>query len=791
MNTKYISKLEYSLVLEQLSDFCITNFGKELCSNLLPQNNKEIVLNLLNETSEAVTLFSKKKLPPIEALPDIGYSLKTLESSGILSIKALLELAKIFKMAFSLKEYFSNDLDNDTNIFPILEIYFSNLYTNSSIYEEIFKALPDENSVSDQASTKLASIRKEQRKLEESIKDKLNHFIHSSTYSKYLQEAVITLRNNRYVIPVKSEYRTMIKGFVHDVSSSGSTIFIEPMVIFELNNQLNIIKSEEVIEIEKILANLSSLFYCYTNELKKDIKIIGKLDFIFSKARYAILLDGICPILNENKEITLLGARHPFIDKDKVVPIDITLGKDYRSLVITGPNTGGKTVTLKTVGLLTLMACSGLFIPAKPSSSLYVFDSIYANIGDEQSIAESLSTFSSHMSNIIEILKYSTSESLVLLDELGSGTDPVEGSSLAISILETLFNKGMLTISSTHYPELKKYCFTTQGFENASCSFDLENLKPTYQLLVGVPGQSNAFAISRKLGLENEILDRAKSFLASDHISMEELLKSIYDDKLTIEKEKENIQKNSSQIELLRKSLEQKENTLQDKNNSMIEKAKQDARKILMDAKKEASSMIQEMNRIYENTSSSSIKNLNQIRNKLNDSIKDTATTSAKNAQIIPNIDEEDLQIGKIVHIHSLSQDGFLLSLPNKSKEVQVQIGNVKMMIPISQIARIKEPANTKKSSGSSSYKTNKTKTATSEINVIGHNTEEAIFVIDKFLDDSALSKLQTVRIVHGKGTGILRKAIAKYLKTNSHVKDFRLGVYGEGETGVTVVTLK
>lgn len=792
MNKKYINNLEYPLVLKALSEFCVTDIGKKLCNNLEPKNTHEIVTKLLQETSEAMNLYSKKKSLPISQLPKIDYSIKLLESSGVLSIKSLLELASILKMADSLKNYFFKDDSINTKNFPILEEYFSLLYTNSGICDTIFSILLDENTICDKATPKLLSIRKEKRKLEESIKEKLNNFVHSSKFSKYIQENLITLRNERYVIPVKEEYRSIIKGFIHDISASGSTVFIEPTIIFELNNELNLKKSEEINEIESILANLSSLFYPYTKQLQNNITYITTIDFVFAKAKCATYMDCICPTLNKDKQIHLIGARHPFIPKDKMVPIDVHLGKDYNTLVITGPNTGGKTVTLKITGLLTLMACSGLFIPAKSSSSIYVFDEVYSDIGDEQSIIESLSTFSSHMTTIVDILKNSTSQSLILLDELGAGTDPIEGSSLAISILEEFYNKSSLTIATTHYSELKNYCIIKEGFENASCSFDLENLQPTYQLLIGVPGQSNAFNISRKLGLNEDILKRANTFIKKDYAEIEVLLKNIYDNKLTIENEKSQIQKNSKQIELLRKTLEKKQNQLQDKSNSIVENAKKQAREILLDAKKQASLLIQEINHISKNIDSSSLQKLNQMRNNINNSIKSNLSSSnAVENDSSYFVNEHDLKIGCIVYIPFLDKEGCILSLPNKTKEVLLQIGNMKMMVPISKIGEIKNPLKNETFTGSSSYNISKTKTANSEINVLGYNVEEAIFVIDKFLDDSILAKLQTVRIVHGKGTGALRNGIHKYLKTNSYVKSFRLGTYGEGEMGVTVVELK
>lgn len=793
MNEKYIQKLEFNKILELLSAFCVTSMGKNLSNTLKPQNDKNTVSILLRETSEAVTLLYKKHYPNFVPIVDITHILKTLESNSILSAKALLDVSKILKLSSDLKNYFYEDNETPIDSFPILEQYFSSLYTNLSVEEVIEKSIIDEFTISDNASTELNTIRRKQRKLEETIKDKLNSFIHSSSYSKYIQENLITIRNDRYVIPVKEEYRNMVNGFIHDFSSSGSTVFIEPMNVFELNNEIATLKSEETKEIEKILSNLTALLYPITQEIKNTTSLIGKLDFIFAKAKYAIRIRAIEPEINDNKFINLINARHPLIDDSLVVPININIGINFSSLVITGPNTGGKTVSLKTVGLLTLMACSGLHIPADEHSSIYVFDNIYADIGDEQSIKESLSTFSSHMRNIVEMLNNSTAESLILLDELCTGTDPIEGSSLAISILEAFYNKGLLTIATTHYSEIKNYALITNGFENASSEFDLTNLKPTYKLLLGIPGKSNAFEISRKLGLDNKIIQRAASFITSDNISIEELLKTIYDNKLEIDKEKEEIEKNLSQAELLRKNLENKNTDIRKKELSIIENAKVEARKILLDAKNQVSDAIKEVNRVYNNMNSNSIKDLNNIRNNINSSIKETVSFSSTNEYKKNNsLNKDDVFIGMNVYITNLSQYGTVLSNVNKSNQVQVQIGSAKMMIDLSNL--VKSNMSSTKSSkltSTSSYKTNKAKTAVTEVNVIGFNVEEAIFTIDKYLDDCYLAKLNTVRIVHGKGTGTLRKGIHAFLKTHSHVKNYRLGTFGEGEMGVTVVELK
>lgn len=793
MNKKYIEKLEFNKILEVLENSCLTYIGKDLANNLKPQNNKDLVRIILRETTEAVTLLYKKHSPNFISIVDITHIAKTLESNCILTAKSLLDVSKILRLSNDLKNYFYENNETCTDSFPILEQYFSTLYTNLSVQETIEKSIIDEFTISDDASSELKAIRRKQRKLEETIKDKLNSFIHSSNYSKYIQENLITIRNDRYVIPVKEEYRTMINGFIHDFSKAGSTAFIEPMNIFELNNEIATLKSEESKEIEKILSNLTGLLYPIIEEIKNTTELIGKLDFIFAKANYAMKIRATEPEINDKKFINLINARHPLIDDSFVVPININLGINFSSLIITGPNTGGKTVSLKTVGLLTLMACSGLHIPADEKSSIYVFDNVYADIGDEQSIKESLSTFSSHMRNIIEMLNVSTSDSLILLDELCTGTDPIEGSSLAISILEAFYNKGLLTIATTHYPEIKNYALVTNGFENASSEFDLVNLKPTYKLLLGIPGKSNAFEISKKLGLDSKIIDRANSFISSDNISIEELLKSIYDNKLNIEKEKEEIDKNLSQAELLRKSLENKNNDLKQRELSIIENAKIEARKILLDAKAQVSDAIKEINNIYDNVNSTSIKDLNNIRNNINSSIKETVSTSSNiENQRNNSLDKEDVFIGMNVYVTNLSQYGTVLSNTNKSNQVQVQVGNAKMMIDLANLVK-SNTSSTKngKLTSTSSYKTNKAKTAVTEINVIGYNVEDAIFTIDKYLDDCYLAKLNTVRIVHGKGTGTLRKGIHQFLKTNSHVKNFRLGTFGEGEMGVTVVELK
>lgn len=767
MNTKYLETLEYNKIIEILNTYCKTYIGKENLLKLAPSFDYEVVAHLLSETNEAVNLSIRKSSIPLGEIPNISLWIKQLESYSVLSAKALLEVSRILKISRELKEYFYSDENFDVSNFPILLEYFSNIYTNQGIEEKIAAVILDETTIADNASNKLFAIRKQIKKLEQDIREKLNSFIHSSSYSKYIMEPIITIRNDRFVIPIKEEYKGQIKGFIHDVSSSGSTVFIEPISIFEMNNQITNLKVDESVEIDKILQNLSSILYDHTDFIQSNIDIIGKLDLIFAKARYSIDINATVPIINDKKYINLVKAHHPLIAKDIVVPIDISIGESYTSLVITGPNTGGKTVTLKTVGLILLMAYSGIFIPCSENSSIHVFDHIFADIGDEQSIQESLSTFSSHMSNIIEITNTATSNSLVLLDELGSGTDPIEGANLAISILQYFYNLGTITISTTHYPELKNYCLLTNGFENASSEFDVENMRPTYKLLVGIPGKSNAFAISKKLGLKQEILDTANFLMNSKDVSIEELLKNIYDDKLEIEKEKETIQKNSNQIELLRKSLEKENLDVKKQEQELIEKAKREARSIILSAKEEVNNIIREMNQLekeYENNiHSDDMKKANNLRNRLN-----------QNLQGIDNSSETTLNLEVLKSLNS--RDRMKQNTLDKSNASKSTVNN--SLVCNSKVSFTKNDG----------YKS---QNVSSEINVIGLTVDEATFLIDKYLDDCAIAKLSPIRIVHGKGTGKLRQGIHTFLKTNPHVKSFRLGTFGEGEMGVTIVELK
>ena len=779
MKNIYLEKIEFNKIIDILSSFAITSIGKKRCMDIYPLNNKEKIEKSLAETTEALSLIYRKGNAPIYELHNIDSHILNLKNQNSLSIKSLLEITSLLTNARQLKKYYFDESLNQSNI---LDNYFNNLYTNERIENLILASIIDENTIDDRASNELYKIRLQIKDVQKNIKNKLQSMLNS----KYIQEPVITLRQNRFVLPIKAEYKSEVKGFVHDVSSSGSTIFIEPLSIFEYNNQISNLKNDENIEIEKILQKLSSLFFEITSELENNYNLLGLIDFIFAKAKYSKQSECNCPNINSDKIISLVNATHPLIDKSVAVPINLTIGNTYSVLLITGPNTGGKTVTLKTVGLLTAMALSGMHIPASSKSSIGIFDNIFADIGDNQNILESLSTFSSHIKNIVNILNSATSRSLVLLDELGSGTDPIEGANLALSILEELKNNKIITIATTHYNELKQYALINDGIENASCEFDIETLSPTYKLLMGVPGKSNAFAISQKLGLDEKIIQRAKSNVGKDTAKIEDLLKEIYDSKSKIEFEKDNIINQSNEITELKKKLAIEYDDLNNNKKSYIQKAKQEARKILLEAKQDANEIIKEI----ENEKNNS-KNINKLRNKLNNKIASLNEFHEDEDDRIEQIPIQNIKPGIEVFVKSFNKNGTVLSFPNQSKKVNVQIDNVKTSVSIDLLAESKKDNNSQKNIIKSSHKAFVPKKVETEINVIGMNIEESIVLVDKFLDNAKLAKLEYVRIVHGKGTGVLGKGIQKFLKNHPHVKSFRYGSFGEGEMGVTVVEIK
>lgn len=727
-----LDKLEFNAIREKVANFAYTHEGKNLVMNLEPSSNSLEVSHSLAETSDAINAIHIKGNFPISNIDDFSLWIKILKSGSALSSKSLLDLCSILRISRELLDYYK---DFEISL-SSLDDYFSMLYSNKDIEKKISSSIISEDVISDDASSKLFSIRKTKKSLEADIKLKLNSFIHSSTYSKYIMDPVVTIRDSRYVIPVKEEYRSFVKGFIHDTSASGSTVYIEPMAVFEMNNKINNLTLDENKEIERILKSLTDLLYPIANYIEKDIDLIGKLDFISARARFAIETNSTLPILSD--EINLIKARHPLISNEKVVPIDIYVGKNFSTLVITGPNTGGKTVSLKTVGLLCLMAQSGLFIPANENSKVKVFNNIFADIGDEQSIAESLSTFSSHMTNIVKVVQAVNNNSLVLVDELGSGTDPIEGANLALALLEYFHNKGAITIATTHYHEIKNYCITHDGFENASCEFDIEKLEPTYHLLIGIPGKSNAFAISRRLGLPNEILDRATNLMNKPDVDLETLMKEIYDDKVTIQRLKEEEEKNLNQAQSLRKGLENEVSSKLANEEKKIEQARKEARNILLNAKEEANQIIKELSSLNSND----LKKANMLRSKLNDSLKETT----------PNNNGLDLSV--------------LLKLNNQE---------------------------TIKPTNNSKVHINNTasKSVSPEINLLGENVDTAIEILDKYLDNCSLAHLKQVRVIHGKGTGKLREGIHSYLKKCKYVKQYRIAGFGEGDYGVTIVELK
>lgn len=778
MQNIYLEKLEFNKITAILSGYSVTSFGKLKCKQLCPMTDSNKIQKALSETTEAVSLLYRKGIPPIDELNNIETHILNLKNQKFLSIKSLLEITKVLTVSRKLKDYY---FEKELNQSDSLTTYFDHLYLNIGIEEKISSSILDEQTLNDYASSELYNIRTSIKSTQKEIKARLQSLL----TSKYLQDPIITIRQNRFVVPVKSEYQANVKGFIHDTSTSGSTVFIEPLTVFDLNNKLSDLQIKENIEIEKILQKLSSLFFEITNELENNYNLIAILDFIFAKAKYSKATNSNCPQINNNKTVYLKNAIHPLLNPETAVPITLEIGKTFSSLLITGPNTGGKTVTLKTVGLLVLMASSGMHIPASSESSIFIFDNIFADIGDEQSILESLSTFSSHMSNIVNIVNKSTSNSLVLVDELGSGTDPIEGASLAQSILEYLKEKNILTIATTHYQNLKEYALLTEGVENASCEFNLDTLSPTYRLLLGVPGKSNAFAISQKLGLNSSILENAKKLINEDTATIEYLLKEIYDSKALIETEKEKILQDSEKISILKEKLENEQKDISEHKKEYIKKAKQDAKEILLQAKQDANEIIKEMEH-----SKNDNKKLNNLRNKLGNKLSETTDLEKEISNDNP-IEESEIKPNTIVYIPSFDKNGTILSYPNQSKKVNIQIDNIKTNLHISELSKVKSIDTISDNIIIKKHSNFSPKKVETELNIIGLNIEESTFLVDKFLDNAVISKLENVRIVHGKGTGALGKGIQNYLKSHPHVKSFRYGTFGEGEMGVTIVELK
>ena len=752
MNAKVLEKLGFNEIKKQLIEYSMTYKGKEFAKALFPFLSVEVAQESLTELNDCILIINSYGKMPIYDIDDLSLQLKKLNSSLSLTAKELLEIGNVLKNSTALKNFYDTNLKENIQLDNTLIKYFESLYTNPNIEKRIFSAIISENEIADDASSELKSIRKAKKQLDANIKQALNKLIHSQEASKFLQENIITIRNNRFVVPVLAEYQNQIKGFVHDASSSGRTLYIEPFSVFEMNNKLQEKEIEEKKEIEKILKDLSALLFPYSKELESNIDIIGTLDFIQAKTMLSTDEDATMPLFDNFFD--LIGARNPLIDKNQVIPISLYLGKSdqskyFNTLVITGPNTGGKTVTLKTVGLLTLMAQSGLNIPCSENSKIRFVDKVFVDIGDEQSIESSLSTFSSHIKNITNIIKNVTPNSLLLFDELGSGTDPMEGASLAISLLEYFNTKKCFTIATTHYSELKKYCLTHQGFENASVEFDVKTLKPTYKLTIGLPGKSYAFEIAKELGIPKEIIEKSRSLIGFKDTKIEDVLKEIFDRQKEINDKNDEIQRNLNQVTLLRKNLEQQNNEKLLKEQQKIEEAKTKAKDILLEAKKESDEIIKQLNKLDSNSKNQADK----YRQKLNASL----------SSINSNLDFGALDK---FNKHNTSNDTTL----DENKNA------------------LKMNFSAQKSDKFYNMKAYDTKT---EINLIGENVDTAIVLLEKYLDDCHLAGFNEVRIVHGKGTGKLREGIQRYLKKSKYVKAFRTGFYGEGESGVTIVTLK
>lgn len=799
MNQKALKTLEYDKIIAQLVEYASCESGKELCRRLVPSIDYDDIVTAQRETTDAVTRVRQKGSISFGGVKDIRASLKRLEVGSSLGMAELLSVSALLTAAARSKAYGrheDSELPDDS-----LEQLFSVLEPLTPVNTEIKRCILSEEEVSDDASPGLRHVRRSMKNIHDKIHTQLNSILNSNR--TYLQDAVITMRDGRYCLPVKSEHKSNVPGMVHDQSSTGSTLFIEPMAILKLNNDLRALEIQEQKEIEIVLADLSNQLVPYQDELLTDFEVLTRLDFIFAKAALSQHYQASEPQFNKQGMIHIKDGRHPLLDPAKVVPITVHLGRDFDLLVVTGPNTGGKTVSLKTVGLFTLIGQAGLHIPAFDGSELSVFDEVFADIGDEQSIEQSLSTFSSHMTNIVKILGQADSRSLCLFDELGAGTDPTEGAALAIAILSFLHNMKCRTMATTHYSELKVFALTTPGVENACCEFNVETLQPTYRLLIGVPGKSNAFAISSKLGLPDYIIEDAKTHLEAKDETFEDLLTHLEQNRVTIEKERIQIESYKMEVEKLKARLTQKEERLDERRDKMIHDAKEEAQRILRDAKETADQTIRQINKLASESGVS--KELEAERTRIRGKLKEVdSSLSLKNQTKGPqkSIDPKKLKLGDGVRVLSMNLNGTVSSLPNSKGDLYVQMGILRSLVNSNDLELLNEQSVTgptlgngtgkkKNGSGSSSARMSKSFTISPEVNLIGMTTDEAIPELDKYLDDAYLAHLPSVRVVHGRGTGALKNAVHKHLKKLKYVKDFRLGVFGEGDSGVTIVTFK
>ena len=792
MDQKSLRVLEYNKIIDLLATKASSSLGLKYIEELTPKPDYKEVKDMLEETSEAQGILIKRGHVNLGGIQDISDSVKRAEIGAVLDPGSLLKISDNLRAARNLKRSLTPGEEEDFN-YPMIQSLSNALYVYRDIEEEINNAIISEVEISDNASPTLRSIRRGILQKNQSIRTKLNSIISSTTYQKYLQDAIISVRGDRFVVPVKAEYRSQVSGIIHDQSSSGATLFIEPMSIVEMNNELRKLKLDEQEEIERILAELTKLVGEVAGDILSNQVILGKLDFAFAKGKLSLSMKAIEPILNKEKNINIKNGRHPLLDADKVVPNNIYLGEDFDTLVITGPNTGGKTVTIKTIGLFALMTQSGLHIPADYGSSMCVYDNIFADIGDEQSIEQSLSTFSSHMTKIVGILNEVSSDSLVIFDELGAGTDPVEGAALAIAILEDVNMAGAKCIATTHYSELKNYALTKDRVENAAVEFDVNTLSPTYKLLIGVPGKSNAFEISKKLGLRDYIIDRAKEFINTDNIELEDVLQNVEKNRIKAEEERAEAEQLKKEIEYVKAEYDRKLEKLNVSREKMMEKARAEAFSITRQAKEEADNILKELrNMEMEMASKEKNKKIEALRKELADSMG-SLQPSVK-SMIVPKVSNKeikDLKPGDEVKVITLNQEGTVVSVDKKKKEAVVQMGIMKMTLPFKalQIAQKEKKSIVTKSTRK--IISSKSGSVKSEVDLRGMNLEEAIVEVDKYLDDACVAGLETVTIIHGVGTGVLKKGLQDVLKKNKHVKSQRPGQYGEGGMGVTIVEIR
>lgn len=787
MKVKSFKTLEFNKIIDKLQNYAGSELGKKIAGQLTPYTDIDEIKLHQGETSEAVTMILKKGSLGMGGLRDISTYIKRVNVGGSLNIVELIHIADFLRVAKRAKGYGQAEGKNDS--FPILESRFNAIELANDLERDIERCIISPTEVSDDASSTLREIRRNIKISNDRIKEQLNSIIHSASYRNMLQDPVITIRNDRYCVPVKQEYKNAFSGMIHDQSATGATVFIEPMSVVNLNNRIAELLSNEKVEIERILALLSSKVAEYDDLLLSNQEILADLDFVFAKGELSISMKATEPIFNTKGYINIKKARHPLLNPETVVPTNIYIGKDFNTLLITGPNTGGKTVTLKTVGLFTLMGQSGLHISAFDNSQLTVFDEVFADIGDEQSIEQSLSTFSSHMTNIVKILDKITNNSLVLLDELGAGTDPTEGAALAISIIQYLHKIGVRTLVTTHYSELKLFALSTDGVENASCEFDVQTLRPTYRLLIGVPGKSNAFAISQRLGLPEFLIEDAKEVLSHEDVKFEDVITDLEINRKSLEIEKEKAEEYRKEAERLRVEAQKQREKLNSQREKIIRKANEEARILISDAKDEADKVLKEIRKLQRTGNTKAIE---EKRQSLKDKMSKVESKLTKNEKKNYNVPEK-LVIGDKVKVHSLNQSGVVATLPDKNGNVTVKTGIMKVTVNIKDLSLDQSDsvimATPKKFA--SSIKRKKASNVSAEIDLRGCLADEAIDLVDKYLDDAYLAGVSPVTIIHGKGTGALRKAVHTFLKTNAHVKSFRLGQYGEGESGVTVVELK